>query len=279
MANKVTEEQKASFWVRFISSIVLVILTVTLIVVGSYPLAVGTFVISVIGFMELMRAAGIHKTPMTWIGYLAITALYAAIVFDKKEFLLPIFILYLICIFGVMVLTYPKYTVEKTFFAFTGFIYVAFGLSFIFQTRMDMPKGNLIVWLIFLSAWGSDTMAYCTGLLFGKHKAFPVLSPKKSVEGCIGGVVGGALFGCIFNAIVVYGMGIEFLEMWEIIVICACASAISQIGDLAASAIKRFFSIKDYGNIIPGHGGIMDRFDSIIFVAPVVYYLSFFIFG
>ena len=97
----------------------------------------------------------------------------------------------------------------------------------------------------------------------------PVLSPKKSVEGAVGGVVGAALLGAIYAAVV---QG----PMLEYAVICAIGALISMVGDLAASAIKRNHNIKDYGTLIPGHGGIMDRFDSVIFTAPVIYYLSMF---
>ena len=110
-------------------------------------------------------------------------------------------------------------------------------------------------------------LAYCTGMLIGKHKMAPVLSPKKSVEGAVGGVAGAALLGVIYAAAT---QG----PMLEYAVICAIGALISMVGDLAASAIKRNQGIKDYGKLIPGHGGILDRFDSVIFTAPVIYFLS-----
>jgi phosphatidate cytidylyltransferase len=116
-------------------------------------------------------------------------------------------------------------------------------------------------------------------MLFGKHKIAPKLSPKKSLEGCIGGVVGAALLGVIYAAITKNRMiGIDNPYIL-FATIGAASSVISQIGDLAASAIKRNHEIKDYGTLIPGHGGILDRFDSIIFTAPIVYYLAVFLKG
>ena len=110
-------------------------------------------------------------------------------------------------------------------------------------------------------------------MLIGKHKMSPVLSPKKSVEGAVGGVVGAALLGAIYAAAV--GSHLEAENpIIAYTVICAVGALISMVGDLAASAIKRNHSIKDYGTLIPGHGGILDRFDSVIFTAPVIYYLS-----
>ena len=128
-----------------------------------------------------------------------------------------------------------------------------------------LSDGGVVVWLIFLSSWGCDTCAYCVGVLIGKHKMAPKLSPKKSVEGGIGGIVGAALLGALF-ALAVNRFGGAFVS--------PVGGAISQVGDLAASAIKRNHEIKDYGKLIPGHGGILDRFDSVIFTAPVIYYLA-----
>ena len=123
------------------------------------------------------------------------------------------------------------------------------------------------MWLIFLCSWGCDTCAYCVGMLIGKHKMAPVLSPKKSVEGAVGGVAGAVLLGVIYAAATKGPMA-------EYALICGVGALISMVGDLAASAIKRNMGIKDYGKLIPGHGGILDRFDSVIFTAPVIYYLT-----
>ena len=154
---------------------------------------------------------------------------------------------------------------------FFGVIYVAVMLSFIYLTR-NLPDGKFLVWLIFLCSWGCDTCAYCVGMLIGKHKMAPVLSPKKSVEGAVGGVLGAALLGVAYAAAT---KG----PLMEYAVICAVGALISMVGDLAASAIKRNQEIKDYGTLIPGHGGILDRFDSVIFTAPVIYFLAKLVLG
>ena len=146
-------------------------------------------------------------------------------------------------------------------------------LSFVYKVRM-LEGGIFLVWLIFIGAWGSDTCAYSVGMLIGKRKFLPKLSPNKSLEGCIGGVIGAALLGFIYALIFrkqIHGVNNPLLAYT---IICGVSSVISQLGDLAASAIKRNHDIKDYGTLIPGHGGIIDRFDSVIFIAPVVYSLT-----
>ena len=154
---------------------------------------------------------------------------------------------------------------------FFGFCYTALLISYLYQVRA-LEGGQFYVWLIFAAAWGSDVCAYCVGMLFGKHKAFPVLSPKKSWEGCIGGVMGAALIAALYCLILNTWFGQDGSAL-QYAVVCGIGSVIAQIGDLAASALKRNHEIKDYGKLIPGHGGVLDRFDSIIFVAPIVYYL------
>ena len=183
-------------------------------------------------------------------------------------------VIVLIAMMFVYVFSYPKYHAEQVMAAFFGVVYVGVMLSYIYQTRM-IRDGAFLVWLIFLCSWGCDTCAYCVGMLIGKHKMSPVLSPKKSVEGAVGGVVGAALLGAIYAAVV--GSHLEAENpVITYAIICAVGALISMVGDLAASAIKRNHNIKDYGTLIPGHGGIMDRFDSVIFTAPVIYYLSMF---
>ena len=133
--------------------------------------------------------------------------------------------------------------------------------------------------MAYVSSWGSDTCAYVVGRLFGKHKLAPVLSPKKSVEGAIGGVLGSALIGVIFGLIMSNYTGKSENLIVIFAVIGGLGSVISQIGDLAASGIKRNYDIKDYGHLIPGHGGILDRYDSMIITAPIVYFLSLYLVG
>ena len=171
------------------------------------------------------------------------------------------------------VVRFPKYRSEQIMANVFNFLYAPVMLSFIYLTR-EQEAGKYIVWLILISSWGCDTCAYVVGMLIGKKKIFPVLSPKKSLEGCIGGVVGAGLIAALYAVFAVENVFPDKRVTIVITVICMVGAVMSQVGDLAASAIKRNHEIKDYGKLIPGHGGIMDRFDSVIVTAPMIYFLT-----
>jgi phosphatidate cytidylyltransferase len=136
--------------------------------------------------------------------------------------------------------------------------------------------GVYFAWLIFISAWGSDTFAYFTGKALGKHKLCPNLSPKKTVEGSLGGVIGATAMSVIYALLAnKFALNLEVNMVFFCATIGFFGSMFSQFGDLAASAIKRQTGIKDFGYIIPGHGGALDRFDSMLFTAPSVFIVMY----
>lgn len=262
------------FKTRLISGILLVIAALLTIISGGYVLFFTLLCISLIGMQELYKAMGVHGEStglLEIIGYLGAILYYVSLLLGFESYGLMTVLVSLILIMFVYVFTYPKYNAHQIMSAFFGVVYVAVMLSFILLTR-NLPDGKFIVWLIFLCSWGCDTCAYCVGMLIGKHKMAPKLSPKKSVEGGIGGILGAALIAVLY-ALAINHWADAGVSVTSFAVIGAVGGAISQIGDLAASAIKRNHNIKDYGKLIPGHGGILDRFDSIIFTAPIIYYL------
>ena len=262
------------FKTRLISGIVLVIIALATIISGSWILFFTLLAVSLIGMRELykvMKVSDEHVTVLELVGYLGAVLYYIAMKADFGNYGTMAIIISMILILFVYVFGYPKYHAEQVMAAFFGVVYVAVMLSFIYLTR-SLPDGKFLVWLIFLCSWGCDTCAYCVGMLIGKHKMAPVLSPKKSIEGAVGGVAGAALLGVIYAAAT---QG----RMAEYALICAVGALISMVGDLAASAIKRNQGIKDYGKLIPGHGGILDRFDSVIFTAPAIYFLAKLVLG
>ncbi len=267
------------FVTRLISGIVLIIIALLALGLGGPVLAAVLLAISLIAYRELTKVLQVADKEkglnfMEGIGMAGVVIYYAAVYFSGAE------VLQLMSIVGVFmalmfvyVAVFPKFKAEQCIGAFFSFIYAPVMLSFVYLTRM-CPKGIYMVWMILISSWGCDTCAYVVGKLIGKKKIFPVLSPKKSLEGCIGGVLGAALIGGLYGHLFVEAAFPNQTVKWIIAFICAVGAVMSQMGDLAASAIKRNHNIKDYGKLIPGHGGIMDRFDSMIVTAPMIYFLT-----
>ena len=145
-----------------------------------------------------------------------------------------------------------------------GLVYIPFFTYH--MVLIDMTEYSLFIWIVVIAAFGSDIFAYFTGYFLGKHKMAPNLSPKKTIEGAVGGLIGSSLLAWLFGFIFMRDMALVCLVLGLV------GGAAGMAGDLTASMFKRKMGIKDYGTLIPGHGGIMDRFDSVVFVAPVVYY-------
>lgn len=271
------------FKTRVLSSVVLVILALVTILGGGYLLAGTLLFLALVAYRELANACGFSGTAkpsaLEMTGYLGIVAYDLVMVFTKdRTFLFMTVILILMAFMFVYVFSFPKYHSEQVMSAFFCAVYAPVMLSFIYLVR-ELPYGVYTVWMIFISSWICDTCAYLTGICIGKHKLAPVLSPKKSIEGAVGGILGSALVGAVYGYFVVEKVITEQEITWIFVLISAAGAVISQVGDLAASAIKRNWEIKDYGKLIPGHGGVMDRFDSVIFTAPIIYFLTLLLIG
>ena len=235
------------FKTRLLSGIVLVIIAFATIFLGGDVLFATLLIISLIGVSELYKVVKIEKAPLGIVGYIGVVAYYFLIRAQKKEDLMMFAIILLILVMAVYVFAFPKYVSEQVMTAYFGVFYVAIMLSYIYQTRL-LKDGLFLVGLVFLCSWGCDTCAYCVGVLIGKHKMAPVLSPKKSIEGAVGGVLGAALLGAIYAAATgAYNPNPAHTPLIYAI-ICGVGALVSMVGDLAASAIKRQENIKDYGN-------------------------------
>lgn len=261
------------FVTRLMSGIILLAVMLATIITGGNLLLLFITVISLIGQFELYRAAKMEKTALAFLGYCANIGYGVLLFYQLHEYIVIYSVVFLVALLAVYVVQYPKIVTEQVSLIFFGFFYVVVLLSYIYQVRMK-PSGIYTVWLIFIAAWGSDTFAYCVGMLIGKHKLPSKLSPKKTIEGCVGGMIGAGLLGFLYAVIFRKEVSADFTNPQLLFtMIGCCGSVIAQFGDLAASAIKRNHDMKDYGKLIPGHGGILDRFDSILFTAPVVYLL------
>lgn len=174
---------------------------------------------------------------------------------------------FLISIVGVFLLSsflaIARNDIDRLVYTVFASVYIVIGFSFFY-----MLNGDARVLLVFVFSWISDTCAYFTGVFFGRHKLCPEISPKKTIEGSVGGMVGSALIALAFS-FYYHGQVMAVYAVFGLV-----GSAISQSGDLIASMFKRQSKVKDYGKIIPGHGGILDRFDSILFVLPLVYLIT-----
>lgn len=254
---------------RIISGLVMVPL-LSIVYFGKLPLTIGCMIISLIGvkeFFTMYENKGIK--PSKYLAYIMILILYAlhvSIGFKPYIFMAWIFIsIAMSLIYGLDIVNRGP---DDSIATMAGLMYLGFFPYHI--VLLDGTVHRLMIWMIFIAAFGSDIFAYFIGCSFGKHKMAPNLSPKKSIEGAIGGIAGAGILGLIF--------GMIFLRsLWyHCLIVGLIGGVISECGDLVASSFKRQMGIKDYGNLIPGHGGIMDRFDSVIFVAPVVYYYVIF---
>lgn len=261
-----------SFFTRLLSGIVLVVLMLVTIIPGGNLLFVANLLISLVGVYELYKVLGLETKLPGVTGYVALITYYLLIYTGNTKHMMTLMVVFLIVLLAQYVLLFPEYKTEQVSNAIMCMLYAGVMLSYLYQVR-EGNNGAYTVWLIFLCSWGSDTCAYLAGVAFGKHKMAPVLSPKKSIEGAVGGVIGAAALGAVYAAVFADKIELSMNPVIAFAIICAVGALISMVGDLAASAIKRNHDIKDYGQLIPGHGGIMDRFDSVIYVAPIIWIL------
>lgn len=267
---------------RIISGIVMAILGLAALLMGGYVAGCVILAIAIAAYYELCKACQvIQDKPVNsanFFGYVAILVYYINMMWGPEQYRGIVWEVLLVAIIliqlAVYVFTFPKYNSSQIMSSTFSLFYAPFMLSFLYLTFMRYENGRIVVFLVFICSCFSDVFAYFVGVTLGKHKLAPKLSPKKSIEGSIGGILGAALVGFIYG-LVLYKIGIYGSEVMGIFaLIGGIGSVVSQIGDLAASAIKRDHDIKDYSHIIPGHGGIMDRMDSIIVTAPIIYYLA-----
>ena len=235
-------------------------------------------ILAILGIHEYMKCVSNKFKPVSWVGYLlaiSIAGLHL-IPFDNYLQYFPLGIVAIIAIlFMHVVFSDMKINFIDIAVTFLGILYIVGFFSFvslIYAVEKDgFNIGKIYISFLFFATWGSDIFAFLIGKSFGKHK-FSQISPKKSIEGCISGVISGVLLVTISSIIFGNMFDIEF-NYYMIIIIGLIINIMGQIGDFSASCIKRYCEVKDFSNLLPGHGGIIDRFDSVIFAAPFAYYL------
>ncbi|ONI37774.1 hypothetical protein AN639_09160 [Candidatus Epulonipiscium fishelsonii] len=254
--------------IRVLTGIIGAPIAVAIIYKGGLLLYIIGGILVLIGAYEYYKVVGVVYNPIKSVAMLSIVVYLLGLNYFENRYISFISI-FLVILLIIKVLTYPKYTLADIGVTLTGVIYIGEIFSLVLLIR-NMPNGFFWVCLIFVSAWGSDTSAYFAGRALGKHKLAPVLSPKKTLEGAIGGVIGAGIMDAIFCGVMHYLGYWTFSLGWTVLIGCICA-VLSQLGDLAASSIKREMGIKDFGSLFPGHGGVLDRFDSILLIVPFVY--------
>lgn len=257
---------------RIISGLIGVALLLA-VLLSKHLLGIALVIVVVLALFEIYKPFGfIKRFPLAIIGFSLGIALNVGNV-QNGAFLMFTVCIYIIAMF-ILAVCYHK-TIKFSDIAILLFttLYISLMLAHIRLIR-DMEYGNFLLYPVFIGAFVSDTGAYFTGSFFGKHKLLPEISPHKTVEGAIGGIVACVLGFVIYGLVLTWGFHLT-VNWVSIFVIGTASSLAAQMGDLSASMIKRELNIKDYGSIMPGHGGILDRFDSVIFVTPVVYYLMY----
>lgn len=257
---------------RILTATLLLPVLIFFVMFGGIYLQVGILGLATVGAIELYRAFFKKLNPINYIGIVFGIIYIVALDFFTYERFNSLIILFGMTLLTILVFKYPKITINDVLVTFFGFFYVYFFVSYIYIIR-EQEFGNIYVWLIFISAWACDTGAYFTGTLIGKRKFIPNLSPNKTLEGAIGGIVFAGLGGFVYGIFIESHTSIDIPTSVPLFftIVTALGAVFAQIGDLTASAIKRFTDIKDYGKIFPGHGGVLDRFDSVIFTAPLIH--------
>ncbi len=266
---------KPSFKMRVLTAVIGIPVIILILLAPAWVMLAAVILCSLVGLFEFYGAVKMQKS----MPIVCVLGCIGAVIIPFCTFFKPIQIMtfafaYMIILFAVMLMSHRKVMFTDISMTVMSLIYIPFLLSHILFIRR-MEFGNIIVWLVFIGAFMTDSCAFFAGKALGRHKLCPNISPKKTIEGAVGGVVGGGLAFLLFAFIVNIGFSkwldsytMSYLRMFVLGLISA---VMAQIGDLTASLIKRQFEIKDFGNLFPGHGGMLDRCDSIILVAPAIF--------
>jgi len=268
--------------VRIITGIIGIAAAAFVIQTGGAVFAGFTLLLMFLAWYEFARAFGERGMGIAlFTGFLALGLMWYA-AWQKPEFLAMACPLIVLITLLESVLMRSSTSIMDALASGAGIIYIGFPFTCLLQLREMQPAtvfsteigsltfGCVLVWLMFIGTWASDTFAYFTGTAIGRHKLCPAISPNKTIEGFMGSVIG--------TTAVVAGLGYYLqLSLPEMAVLGLLIAIFATLGDLVESVAKRYVRIKDSGNIIPGHGGVWDRFDSVLFTAPLVYYFVQFV--
>lgn len=259
---------------RYKSAILGIPIAILVFLIGNkYIVSISMSIVAMIAMHEYFKAISQIAKPVKWIGYVACLNIALANIIPTEILIQLVFLeipVILMALFLHIIITEMKINLEDVAYTFFGICYVVIFMLFI-ALIAGRENGKILTWFTIIAAWGTDMSAYFVGKTIGKHK-FNKISPKKSIEGCIGGTIFAVLGILIYMFVsnTYWGTSYSYLN---VALVGTILSLIGQIGDFSASCIKRYVNIKDYSNLIPGHGGILDRMDSFLFMAPFAYIL------
>ena len=255
---------------RMITGLLAAALLIAVLLIGGMLFTVAIFGALIIALYELFKTTGINRKGFLYIlGFLP-----AFLIFVEDVLVIGLFLfIYIVLLYSFLLINHKRIGFDDICITFTGSVMLTFLMKHLCLTYSIPAVGRYVIWIVFIGACMSDTFAYLTGMKFGKNKLAPEISPKKTVEGAVGAVFGAAISLMLYGLVLwlAFNLNVNFFGMFLLGILC---SVFGQIGDLSFSIIKRKYDIKDFGTIFPGHGGILDRFDSILFVAPIVYYFA-----
>lgn len=255
---------------RIITGAALVVVLAAMLLTPPVVLTAAIILISIIGLYEFYKATGMwDKKCVCTVGLLAAVAMPFLHSYVNPRYYMLMLYGFMFLLFLSMLIKHKTVSVTDAAMVIFSVVYVPYFLTNLLYIR-EMNCGNVLIWLPFVGAFLTDTCAYFAGVFLGKHKLCPNISPKKTIEGSLGGILG-CMGACMLYGLILekaWALDVNYLNLAILGIIMAI---VSQIGDLSASIIKRKFGIKDYGKLFPGHGGILDRLDSVIMIAPIVY--------
>lgn len=261
---------------RLISAIVLVVILLTLVFFT--PEWVFALLVCGLTFLVMSELTNVYnlskKLSVVIANYIFAAFIMLACHFVHPMFYFPGIVLYMMVLTAISVLDNKRVSFRDICASMFLVLYSVVFLLHLTYIRM-MDNGIALLFMALIGAYVTDTGAYFTGMSLGRHKLIPAVSPNKTVEGAVGGIVA-CVAGFLIYGAVMSAMGFVVNYLWLVVLSVICG-VVAQFGDLAASVMKRSFAVKDFGNLIPGHGGMVDRVDSLMFVAPVVYYFITFL--
>ncbi|WKY43591.1 phosphatidate cytidylyltransferase [Eubacteriaceae bacterium ES2] len=271
------KKDNSSLRTRVITSVVGLPILIGILALGGVWLVVGVLILTLVGTLEFSSAINHLIIPRISYAFMLILSFLMVVTIKLDyNFGLPMLLICFIIMFCYEIAT-GKLGIQRTGSMLLGIVYVPvmFSHLFLFET---ISRGIYYLWLIFVIAFVTDTAAYFVGRFFGNRKLAPKISPKKTIAGSIGGIIFAALAAMLYGNILRTYFDFDLAWYWYI-GIGVLGSIAGQCGDLTASMIKRKAKIKDFSQVLPGHGGVLDRFDSIIFIIPIIYIFARLTFG